>query len=283
MKIRKLSVGIIIVHILLLIWAFVTIYPIIWVLLNSFKPSMDVIRNSFSIPLKNFTVENYINVVGKGSQFNLLKGYLNSFLISGTVVIAVLIIAGFGSFGLARYEFKGKKLVYGFIVATMMLPIFSIIGPLETMMVRLNLNNKRLGVIIPQIAGNISFAVVILTGFMQQLPIEVEESAYMDGANVFQVLLRLVFPMAKSAFATTAIFVFLWSFNDLFLQMRMITLKDNMPIVVMLHRISADSKYGSDFGLKSAAAVLAILPVLITYLFLQKHIIKGLTAGAIKG
>jgi len=192
-----------------------------------------------------------------------------------------LIVAGFGSFALARFNFKGKKIVYGFIIACMMFPIFSTMFPLNKMLVKMGLNNTKLGVILPQIAGNIGFAVVILTGFIQQLPIEVEESAYIDGATIWQRLLYLVFPMAKSAFATTAIFVFLWSYNDLFLQMIIIKDKSKYPIGALLREIS--SKYGTDFGLMASSVTLIVVPVIIVYILLQKHIIKGLTAGAVKG
>ena len=280
---KKIKISTIIIHTVLLIWAFITIYPIVWVLINSFKTSGDILRNSFNIPLANMSFENYGKAI-HNERFSLLLGYLNSLIISGSVVVFVLIFAGFASFALARYEFKGKKILFGLIVASMMLPIFSVIQPLVSIIQVFKINDTRLGVILPQIAGNASFAIVILTGFMQQLPIEVEESAFMDGANVFQVMFYLVFPMAKSAFATTAIFVFLWSFNDLFLQMYIISDNDKKPIVAMLQEISAGSLVGGeDFGLKTAAAALAIIPVLILYFALQKHIIAGLTAGAIKG
>lgn len=280
---KKIKLSTILIHTVLLIWAFVTIYPIVWVLINSLKTSGDILRNSFNLPLANISLKNYGKAI-YNERFSLLLGYLNSLIISGSVVLFVLIFAGFASFALARYDFKGKKIIFGLIVASMMLPIFSVIQPLVSIIQVFKLNDTRLGVILPQIAGNASFAIVILTGFMQQLPIEVEESAYMDGANVFQVIFYLIFPMAKSAFATTAIFVFLWSFNDLFLQMYIISDVDKKPIVAMLQEISAGSLVGGeDFGLKTASAALAIIPVLIIYLFLQKHIIEGLTAGAIKG
>lgn len=263
----------------LAIWSITTLFPFLWVVVNSFKPSQDILRNSLSIPIKNFTFSNYVNAFT--GEYNIFQAYFNSLFVSISVVIIVLFVAGIGSFALARYNFKGKKIVYGFIIACMMFPIFSIIFPLSELLVKLKLNNTRFGVILPQVAGNIGFAVVILTGFIQQLPLEVEESAFMDGANVFQVFTRLIFPMAKPAFATTSIFVFLWSYNDLFLQMIVIKDKSKMPISTILREIS--SKYGTDFGLMAASVTIIIVPVLIVYFFLQKNIIAGLTAGAIKG
>ena len=196
-------------------------------------------------------------------------------------MVVVLFVAGFASFAMARYNFKGKKIVFGTLIATMMFPIFSIIRPLQKMLFQMNLLDNRNGVILPQIAGNLGFAVVILTGFIQQLPKDIEESAFIDGANVFQIMFYLIFPMAKSAFATSAIFVFLWSYNDLFLQMNVIDDINKMPIGALLLEIS--SVYGTDFGLMATAVTIIIVPIIIVYIFLQKHIIKGLNAGAIKG
>lgn len=268
-----------IIYFILGFWAILTIYPFIWVVLNSFKPSSDIIRNSLSLPINNFTFTNYKNAYN--SPYNIFRAYSNSLIVSISVVVVVLFIAGFASFAMARYNFKGKKIVFGTIIATMMFPIFSIIKPLQKMLFEMNLLDNRLGVILPQIAGNLGFAVVILTGFIQQLPKDIEESAFIDGANVFQIMFYLIFPMAKSAFATSAIFVFLWSYNDLFLQMNVIDDLNKMPIGALLLEIS--SVYGTDFGLMATAVTIIIVPVIIVYIFLQKHIIKGLTAGAIKG
>lgn len=280
MKRKQINISNTIIYTLLIIWAIITLYPFLWVVINSFKSSQDILRNSLSIPIKNFTFDNYINAFT--GRFNIFKAYFNSFIISGSVVVGVLIIAGVGSFALARYDFPGKKIIYGLIIAAMMFPIFSIIQPLAIMLAKLNLNNTRLGVILPQIAGNIAFAVVILTSFIQQLPLEVEESAYIDGANLFQRMFRIVLPMAKPAFATTSIFVFLWSYNDLFLQMIVIKDTEKMPISVILREISS-LHGGTDFGLMSSSVTLIIIPILIVYFILQKNIIAGLTAGAIKG
>jgi raffinose/stachyose/melibiose transport system permease protein len=278
-KIKKIKFSSILINTILLIWSIGTIYPFIWVTLNSFKPSNDVITDSFSLPFKNFTLENYKNIIN--GTYSIFRSFFNSIIISVTVVIVVLIIAGLAAFALARYNFKGKKIVFGFVVACMMFPIFSIIYPLYTLLVKTGLTGSYLGVILPQIAGNIGFAIIVLTGFIRQLPIEVEESAYIDGANLFQTLVHIVLPMSKSAFATTSVFVFLWSYNDLFLQMLVLKEKEMMPISALLREIS--SKYGTDFGLMAASVAIIAIPIIIVYIILQKHIIKGLTAGAIKG
>lgn len=174
----------------LVLWGVLTVFPFAWVVINSFKPSAEVLRSSFSLP-SPLTMMNYENAFGK---LNVLHAYGRSFLISGSVTIGVMVLASLMSFGLTRYSFKGKQIVNSLIVA---------------------------------------------------------------------------------------IFSFLWSYNDLFVQKIMIREPKNFPISTLLEQIS--SQYGTDFGLMAASVTIIVIPVMIVYVLLQKNIIKGLTAGAVKG
>lgn len=277
---RRKIFGKILIYSVLSLWSFFTLYPFFWVLINSFKDKNVILVDSFSLPIKTFSLENYNEALF--GKYNILRAYMNSFIISGSVVLIVLFVSAFSSFALARYDFKGKKLVYGLIVACMMFPIFSIIFPLQKLIFNMGINGKHLGVILPQVAGNLAFATILITGFIQNIPVEVEESAYLDGANVFQILWHLILPMSKSAFSSAAIFVFLWSYNDLFLQMIILTDKEKMPVSALLREISS-KEGGTNYGLMVASVALIAIPIIIVYFFLQKNIIKGLTAGAVKG
>ena len=135
--------------------------------------------------------------------------------------------------------------------------------------------------ILPQVAGNLSFAIVVLMGFIRSIPIDLEEAAYLDGCGVFGIFFRIIVPVAKPSFATVAIFAFLWSYNDLFTQSFFLRLPKEKTITLLLNEIS--SQAGVDYGLMAASVVLVVAPVLIVYVLLQKNIIKGLTVGAIKG
>ena len=269
-----------IIYIVLVSWMITTLYPFLWVLINSFKDKNIIITNSFSIPIHSFTLDNYREALF--GRYEIYRAYFNSFIISGTVVVLVLLIAIFAAFAMSRYEFKGKKIIYGILIASMMFPIFSTIFPLFRMLVTFNLQGKHLGVILPQVAGNAAFATILIKGFIDSLPKEVEESAFIDGANIFQVIFKVVVPMSKSAIASSAIFVFLWSYNDLFLQMIILKEQDKMPISALLLEISS-REGGTNYGLMVAAVALIAIPMLVIYFILQKQIIKGLTAGAIKG
>ncbi|MEF9941513.1 MAG: carbohydrate ABC transporter permease [Lachnospiraceae bacterium] len=277
MKKKKISIWKIVIYVLLIIWAVTTIFPFIWVLLNSFKPSAEVLSSSFALP-KTFTLENYKNAF---SNLNVLRAYKTSILISGSVTIGVMALSTMLAFAITRYRFKGKKFLNGLIIASLMFPVFSTIIPVFRMMVTWDLVNKEIAVILPQIAGNLSFATIIMIGFLKAIPIELEEAAYMEGANVFQVFIKIIVPLSKASLSTVGIFSFLWSYNDLFVQMIMIRDRTKYPVCSLLQEIS--SKYGTDYGLMAASVAIIVVPVLVVYVLLQKNIIKGLTAGAIKG
>lgn len=285
MNTRKISASKIVTYVVLCLWGVTTVYPFIWVILNSFRKKGLILSDSFSLPVGDaFTWENYITAWERSDFKN---AYLNSFIISGTVTVAVVILAGLAAYGLVRYRFRGRGVLYGLVMAGMMFPVFSTIIPvfrLEVMLGVAGTGNRWLSlvaVILPQIAGNLCFAIIILMGFIQSVPIELEESAYLDGCNVFQIYFNIIIPAAKSSFATVAIFAFLWSYNDLFTQSFFLRYPQERAITGLLNEIS--SQAGVNYGLMASSVVLVVIPVLIVYVLLQKHIIKGLTAGAVKG
>ncbi len=274
-KKKKVKVSTILIYIILSLWGITTVFPFAWVINNSFKPSREVVNSSFLLPI-DFTLQNYVKAF---DNLNILEAYKNSLIISGSVTIAVMILSSMIAFAMTRYKFRGKEFIHSLIIASLMFPVFSTIIPVFKMMSLANLLNNPLSVIIPQVAGNLSFASVIMMGYLSGLPIELEEAAYMEGANVRQVFTRIIVPLCKPSLATVGIFCFLWSYNDLFTQL--IRRRPKFPICALLNEIS--SKYGTDYGLMASSIVIIIIPVLIVYICLQKNIIKGLTAGAIKG
>lgn len=285
MKKKKISLSSIIIYLLLIAWALTTIYPIIWVVQNSFKAKDKILANSFSLPLGDlFTMANYRKAF---NNLNILGGYKNSIFISTIVAAIVVVLAGMASFALVRYSFKLKGTLQSLVMAAMMFPVFATIIPVFNMEYKWGIANTgnwgltMLSVILPQIAGNLSFAIVVLTGFIKGLPLELEEAAYMEGCNAFQIFFKVVVPLTKPSFATVAIFSFLWSYNDLFTQSFFLRTPEMWGITVLLNQLT--SQEGTNYGLMAAAVTLVVVPVLIVYIFLQKYIIKGMTAGAIKG
>lgn len=282
---KKMTPGKMGIYAVLILWALTTIYPIFWIIINSFKAKNEIIANSFSLPIGElFTLANYRTAF---DRLNIFSAYRNSLIISCTVALVVVVIAGMASFALVRYNFRLKKFVNSMIIAGMMFPVFSTIIPVFRMMNAAHIVNtdnlwlSLLSVTLPQIAGNLSFAIVVLSGYIKALPIELEEAAYLEGCSSFQIFWKVVMPLTKPSFATVAIFSFLWSYNDLFTQMFLLRRPEQRAITRLLNELT--SQEGTNYGLMAAAVALVVVPVIIVYIILQKHIIKGMTAGAVKG
>ena len=285
MKKKKLSLGMPLVYLLLIVWALTTIYPLIWVVMNSFKDKKQIVSNSFALPFGGlFTLDNYEKAINK---FSIFTAYRNSLIISCTVAAVVILFAGLASYALVRYKFRGSNLMNSLVIAAMMFPVFATIIPvfrMESSWGIVNTNNLWLALLscaLPQIAGNLAFAIVVLSGYIKGLPVELEEAAYMEGCNAYQIFFKVIMPLTKPSFATVGIFSFLWSYNDLFTQTFFLRFPNHWAITRLLSEISG--KQGTDYGLMAAAVSLIVVPLIVVYVCLQKYIIKGMTAGAIKG
>jgi raffinose/stachyose/melibiose transport system permease protein len=282
---RRFSVGKFFLYLGLSVWAFTTIYPFLWVIINSFRQPSLITKDSFSLPMGDaFTLANYEKAF---SRVDMWGSYLNSVVISVVVTLAVLLIAGFAAYGLARYHFRGRRVLQSLVIASMMFPVFSTIIPVFSMMFHWGIVNTDsrlltwLSVILPQTAGNLSFAIIVLMGYIRSLPIDLEEAAFLEGCNIFQIFFRIIMPVIRPCFATVAIFTFLWSYNDLFTQMFFLRSRRMYTITRLLNEISSIA--GTDYGMMAASVVVVVIPVLLVYILLQKHIIRGMTAGALKG
>ena len=177
---KKMTPSKVLTYTVLCLWALTTIYPFIWVILNSFRQKGLILSDSFSLLLGDaFTWDNYLTAMERSDFGN---AYLNSILISGTVTVFVVIFAGLAAYGLCRYRFRGRNLLYSMVMAGMMFPVFSTIIPVFRMQVILGIagtGNRWLSLIatiLPQIAGNLCFAIIMLMGFIQSVPIELEEA-----------------------------------------------------------------------------------------------------------
>lgn len=284
MKKKKFSLGMPLVYLLLIVWALTTIYPLIWVVMNSFKDKKQIVSNSFALPFGGlFTLDNYEKAINK---FSIFTAYRNSLIISCTVAAVVILFAGLASYALVRYKFRGSNLMNSLVIAAMMFPVFATIIPvfrMESSWGIVNTNNLWLALLscaLPQIAGNLAFAIVVLSGYIKGLPVELEEAAYMEGCNAYQIFFKVIMPLTKPSFATVGIFSFLWSYNDLFTQTFFLRFPNHWAITRLLSEISG--KQGTDYGLMAAAVSLIVVPLIVVYVCLQKYIIKGMTAGAIK-
>lgn len=273
----KSKYGKIFVYLILILWSVTTIFPLVWVFLNSFKESQDIISSTFKIPTDP-TFQNYVNAF---NTVDIGKSYLNSFIMSGSVVFLTLLFGGLAAFAMSRMRFRFRGFLQTILVMSLLIPPFATIVPVYRMMIDMDLVNTYWALIIPQTAGNLPFAVLVISGYMATIPRELEEASFMDGCNRWSMYFRVFLPISLPIFATVGIFVFLWSYNDLFSSLVLVEQEHVRPIVVLLSHIS--SQYGTDYGLMTAAIAMTVIPVIIFYLFAQNAFEKGATAGSVKG
>lgn len=266
-------------YVFLIFWALLTIVPLLWVFINSFKTSNDILLNSLDLP-KAWNLQNYINM-STYPDMNLFTAFKNSMLICGGVVLGVLIGAGFASFALGRFDNRFNKYINALLSGCMLVPAFSTLIPNFVLISASPFRGTQWAVILPLIASNMSFSTLLLTGYVRSLPKELDEAAIIDGASVMQVFVRIIVPLSKPMFVTVGTMTFIWTYNELLLSLVYLPTRNLQPVSVILSLVS--NMYGTDYGAMMAAICLTILPVLLLYMVGQKQVVKGLTAGAVKG
>lgn len=266
-------------YVILISWALTTIIPLLWVFINSFKTSEEIVKNGVALPSAiQFT--NYKTIMSY-PDLSMSRAFLNSFIISGSVVVGVVLVAGLAAFALGRFHFQWTRYADAVLIACLLVPSFATMIPNFVTISKLPIRGTHAAAIIPQIAGNLCFSITLLTGFMRSLPDELDEAAIMDGATPVYVFSRITMPLSKPMFSTVGIMVFIWSYNDLLTSMVYLSQRSKQPVCVILSMVS--NMFGTDYGSMMAAIIVTIVPLLILYVISQEQVIKGLTAGAVKG
>lgn len=262
----------------LTLWLIFTVFPLYWIAITSFKPAGAI----FTFPLaywpEDFSLENYAGLFEK-SQFG---AYLVNSLIVATVAGTVAtVISMLSAYVLARFEFRSKTALLMAALVTQMIPAFIALGPLYLLMTDLQLVDNRFGLILVYIAVCIPFCTVMLRGFFENIPDTLEEAAMIDGCSRVGALFRVLLPVMKPGIIAAFIFNFVNCWNELFLSVTLMNSDDNKTVPTALNGFI--SSFNIDWGSMSAAAVLTILPTMVLFAFASRHIVQGLTAGAVKG
>ncbi len=221
------------------------------------------------------------NFVSAWQSNNFGRYFLNSLLVALVTTVLELLLSSTVAYAFARFEFPGKSVLYYTLLATLMVPGMMLIIPQFILASRLKLLNSLTGLILVYTAGGTAFNTFLLRGFFEQLPRELEEAALIDGGNYLTVFFRILLPLSTPALATVAIFTFLGAWDEYVWALTTINepLKRTLPIAIA----NFHGTHASDWGLVFAGSLIAIVPVLIVFVLLQKYFIKGLTAGAVKG
>ena len=264
-------------HFFLIVVSASCLFPLWWAFASSLKTQQTVFTDLSLFPAQPHW-ENFYFAWTK-ADFGLY--FLNSLFYTVTVVVGVIFIASMAAFAFSRLEFPGKNIFFILLISTMMIPIPGSFIALYVLLNKLHLVNTRLGYILPQINGGLALGIFLLKTFFDDLPKELEDSARIDGCGRFRVYWHIALPLARPAIAVLAIFNILAVWNEYLLAMLVLSSKDLKPLQRGL--MVFQGAHITQYPLLMAGIVITILPVLVVYLMLQKHIIKGITAGAVKG
>jgi multiple sugar transport system permease protein len=270
-------IGAVLVYCILLIFMVIMGAPFLWVVSTSFKSPLDV----FSLPPNwlppSPTFDNYVTV---WQQIPFANFYLNSLEIAGLATVGQLITCSLAAYAFARLQFPGRGLIFGILLASLMVPIQVTIIPLYVMMRDLNLINTPWSLILPGIIS--PFGIFLLRQFFLAIPTELVEAARIDGAGHPQIFLRIFVPLSIPALATLAIFTFNYYWNDFFRPLIFLNSVDRMTIPLGLVIIQGQYGGGSP-AIVMAGVCLALVPVFIVFLVGQRYLIEGITLTGLKG
>jgi len=257
--------------------AVINAYPLVFSIFCSFKGNLEIF-NSFTALPKQLKFENYITAWRVG---NIGKYFLNTMTLAGGTLIIAGLLGALASYILARFKFKGKSFVYLFFISGMMIPVQSVLIPLSYIFGKIGMTNNYLMLILLYSAFCFPMTVLMLTGFMNSIPEELEESMIIDGANVFQVFTKMILPLSKPGIISASIFNFIQVWNNLLFPLVFITDKNKGTISMGL--LSFFGEYSTNYSASMAGICLTTIPVIIAYVLFQDKIENGLISGAVKG
>ncbi len=274
LKIWKVTKNILL-HLVIYALAIVVIAPFLWMILTSFKDMSEIYVYPPKWLPEKFNFDNYVNAF-TAAPFG--RYYLNSLIVAFAVTLGQLITCSMAAFAFARLRFKGRDILFYIFLGTMMIPYNVTMIPSFMVLYWLGWIDSYYALIVPGLAS--AFGTFLLRQFFITIPRELEEAAYIDGASRFQVLRRIIVPLAKPALATLAIFTFMGVFND-FIWALIVINSEQMQTVQLGLAIFRD-RYLTEWDLLMAGSVTAVLPILIVFFFAQKYFIKGITLSGLK-
>ncbi|WOH18091.1 carbohydrate ABC transporter permease [Paenarthrobacter sp. GOM3] len=267
-----------------LVWVFVvavmafSLIPFYWLVNTSLKKGASLSKGEL-FPSQP-TLENYL-VVFQNPEF--LLALRNSVIIAVVTTTVALVFASFAAYALARLKMRRKAMILTLILSVTTFPAIAIAAPMFSIWREIGLYDTLLGLIIPKLTFALPLAIYTLTSFFKEIPRELEESAYMDGATPFVAFRKVILPLAVPALATTAILVFISVWNEFLLAVTLTTSPEARPVPVAIAFFSGTSEFDQPLGTISAASVIITVPLVILVLVCQKRIVSGMTAGAVKG
>ena len=273
----KFSIGKVFLYLFLFAGVFYTLIPFLWMLGTSFKSSTEIIRLPPTLIPERFTLQSYLTIFND-PRVPLVRFYLNSILVSFSIVGLVLFTSSLAGFVFAKYRFFGKDVIFTLILASMMIPFQVTMIPLYLVIVKLGLIDSLWGLIVP--GATSAFGIFLMRQFIESLPSELIDAARIDGASEFGIYTQIVLPQMGSALATLGIFQFMGTWNDYLWPLIILTTTERRTLPIMLTWYN--SQHGSRHDLTMAASVLILLPIVIVYFIFQRRIVRGIALTGFK-
>ncbi|MDD3360927.1 MAG: carbohydrate ABC transporter permease [Hespellia sp.] len=264
--------------ILMILLTVIVLFPIYWLVVTSFKMESEIYQIPPSLFPKNLTFDNYLHAL---VETKLPQYFLNSIIYTVGTLLVALLCGALAAYAMSRFRFKGKKTYLLVILLSQLMPMTTLIVPLYVSFGKMNLLNNRVAMIIVYAAIQIPIAIWLLIGYFNGIPKEIDEAAIMDGCTRWQILTKIVLPLAKPGLMAVGLSIAISVWQELMLAMTFTNQDELRPLMAGVS--AAITKSGVQWGQITATGVLALLPMLIVFIFCQKYLIQGLTGGAVKG
>ncbi|MBM6899332.1 MAG: carbohydrate ABC transporter permease [Gemmiger sp.] len=270
-------VGDILCNVYLIILAVFAVFPLLWLLVSSFKSSSEMLNNPTKILPIQWTLENFKTVL---ITLNFTINIRNSVIIAAATTLIAIVISSLAAYGVVRFFPKLGDVMTKVLVTTYMFPSIMLVIPYAMVMAKLGLTNTRIGLVLVYLSFSVPYAVWMLVGFFKTVPIGIEEAARIDGANKLQVFVRVVLPLVAPGIVSTAIYVFINAWNEYLYSMILMSSSDKTTISVAVKTLE-----GADilnWGSLMAACAIVVVPSIIFFCFIQSKLAGGLSDGAVK-
>lgn len=256
------------------------LFPVLWVLLTSFKPNMEAYRFPPTFLPETISLEGYIKLFTVNNDFFVY--YKNNFIVSGATAILSTVLAIFAGYGLSRFHFKWNGWIVAALLSAQMFPVVSRMISLYDLLGKVHLINTTLGLVLALTAAMLPFAVMLMTSFFDGVPGAIEEAARIDGAGRFQVLWQIVTPLVKPGMLAVGLYSFLMTWDD-YLHAATLIQTDSLRTLSAGVALRYLGELSYDWSLINSISIVSMLPMIVLFFFFQKYMVSGLVAGAVKG
>lgn len=264
-------------YVFLSVAALIAVFPLVWIILSSFKTSGEMAAHPLAFLPKTFTFDYYVRVM---TNLNFAVNIKNSVLVSLATTVITIVVSALGAYGVVRFFPKAGKKMTKLLITTYMFPPILLAVPYSIIIIRMGLVNTWTGLVITYLSFSIPYAIWMLIGFFQTVPLEIEEAARVDGAGKMRVFVQIVLPVVAPGVVATAIYTFINSWNEFLFALLLINSSEKMPISVALYSLTGSEIL--DWGEMMAASVIVILPSVLFFMLIQKKIAGGLADGSVK-